>query len=71
MIMNIAGKTLDLKHVPGPLGVRGRNSDNELIGKRLGWKPNRPLIEGLKITYRWIETQVNLAEGRNIGEAAE
>ena len=41
MIMDIAGKTLSLKHIPGPLGVRGRNSHNELIGKMLGWKPEQ------------------------------
>jgi nucleoside-diphosphate-sugar epimerase len=39
MIMGIAGKELDIRHVPGPLGVRGRNSDNELIFSKLGWKP--------------------------------
>jgi len=71
LIMDIAGKKLNVKHIPGPLGVRGRNSDNKLIGKMLGWKPSRPLEEGLEVTYRWIETQVNLAEGRNIGIAAE
>ena len=40
IITDIAGKTLSLKHIPGPLGVRGRNSHNELIGKMLGWKPS-------------------------------
>jgi GDP-D-mannose 3',5'-epimerase len=71
MIMDVAGKTLSLKHVPGPLGVRGRNSHNELIGKMLGWKPGQPLKEGLETTYRWIERQVSLADGRNIGRAPE
>jgi nucleoside-diphosphate-sugar epimerase len=65
MIMDIAGKTLTLEHIPGPLGVRGRNSDNALIGKMLGWKPSQPLRLGLETTYRWIETQVSLTEGRN------
>lgn len=65
MIMDIGGKALGIKHIPGPLGVRGRNSDNELIGKMLGWKPKQPLREGLEITYRWIEAQVTMAEGRN------
>lgn len=64
-IMDIAGKTLKLEHIPGPLGVRGRNSHNELIEKRLGWKPNRPLREGLETTYQWIEAQVRRTEGRN------
>lgn len=64
-IMDIAGKTLKVEHIPGPLGVRGRNSHNELIEKMLGWKPNQPLKDGLETTYQWIETQVKRAEGRN------
>jgi nucleoside-diphosphate-sugar epimerase len=62
MIMGIAGKKLAVKHVKGPLGVRGRNSDNTLIYKKLRWKPTRPLREGLKKTYRWIEEQVKKSE---------
>lgn len=58
IIMDIAGKKLSIKHVPGPLGVRGRNSDNRLISEKLGWKPSMPLKEGLKITYAWIKEQV-------------
>lgn len=56
--MDIAGKRLKLKHIPGPLGVRGRNSDNKLIRERLGWAPSQPLRIGLEKTYRWIEEQV-------------
>jgi len=58
MIMDIAGKKLSIKHIPGPLGVRGRNSDNTLIRKVLGWSPSWPLKRGLEKTYRWIEEQV-------------
>jgi len=58
MTMQIAGKKISVKHIPGPLGVRGRNSDNTLIGEKLGWKPSRPLRDGLTETYRWIEKQV-------------
>jgi GDP-D-mannose 3', 5'-epimerase len=58
MIMGIAGKRLTIKHIPGPLGVRGRNSDNKLIRERLGWAPERPLREGLEKTYAWIAQQV-------------
>jgi nucleoside-diphosphate-sugar epimerase len=58
MIMDIAGKTLRTKHIEGPLGVRGRNSDNRLIYEKIGWKPTRPLREGLEKTYGWIEKQV-------------
>lgn len=57
-IMRIAGKTLAKKHIEGPLGVRGRNSDNRLIHEKLGWKPAQPLEAGLKKTYAWIEEQV-------------
>jgi len=55
MIMDIAGKKQTIKHIEGPLGVRGRNSDNRLIQEKLGWKPSAPLAEGLKKTYKWIE----------------
>jgi len=61
IIMEIAGKKLSIKHVPGPLGVRGRNSDNSLIREKLGWASSMPLIKGLEITYRWIEEQVKKA----------
>lgn len=58
MIMKIAGKKLTKKHIEGPLGVRGRNSDNRLIEKKLGWRPSRPLEEGIEKTFKWIEEQV-------------
>jgi nucleoside-diphosphate-sugar epimerase len=58
MVMQIAGKKLTLKHIKGPLGVRGRNSDNHLIQEKLNWKPSKPLIQGLEKTYAWISEQV-------------
>lgn len=58
MVTEIAGKPLKKRHIDGPLGVRGRNSDNRLIEEKLGWRPNQPLSEGLKQTYAWIERQV-------------
>ena len=61
MIMEIADKPLTIEHIPGPLGVRGRTSDNRLIRARLGWAPSRPLREGLAATYGWIATQVAAA----------
>ena len=61
MIMDIAGVKLKIKHVPGPQGVRGRNSDNRLIYEKLGWKPTIPLRKGLEITYKWIEEEVKKA----------
>lgn len=54
----VAGKNVVKKHVPGPLGVRGRNSDNRLIKAKLGWAPTQPLKEGVTKTYKWIEQQV-------------
>ncbi len=66
IIMDIAGKKLSIKHIPGPLGVRGRNSDNKLIFKKLEWKPSKPLKEGLKITYRWIKEQMETSKKRYI-----
>ena len=59
MIMQVAGKTLTVSHIAGPTGVRGRNSDNRLIRDRIGWAPSRPLSDGLAVTYRWIEQQVD------------
>jgi GDP-D-mannose 3', 5'-epimerase len=58
IVCDIAGKTLEKNHVPGPTGVRGRNSDNRLIQEKLGWQPSRSLREGLEKTYEWIEYQV-------------
>jgi nucleoside-diphosphate-sugar epimerase len=58
LVADIAGKRIGKKHIPGPLGVRGRNSDNRLLKGKLGWEPSQPLRDGLDLTYRWIETQV-------------
>lgn len=58
MIADIAGKRIVRKNVPGPLGVRGRNSENSLIKQRLGWAPSQSLRTGLEVTYQWIEQQV-------------
>ena len=55
----IGGKTLIKKHIPGPLGVRGRNSDNTLIKQKLNWSPSQPLREGIAKTYSWINEQVS------------
>jgi nucleoside-diphosphate-sugar epimerase len=57
-VMEIAGKNLTLRHISGPLGVRGRNSDNRLIQQTLGWAPSEPLRAGLERTYDWIDAQV-------------
>jgi nucleoside-diphosphate-sugar epimerase len=54
-VSEIAGKCVRKRHIDGPTGVRGRNSDNRLIREKLGWAPSRPLQEGLEKTYLWIE----------------
>lgn len=61
MLMEIAGKRLTIQHIPGPQGVRGRNSDNRLIHQKLKWKPSEPLYTGLQKTYFWIAEQVELS----------
>ena len=58
MVSEIAGKTLHKKHIPGPTGIRGRNSDNRLIAEKLGWRPEGALYAGLEKTYQWVEAQV-------------
>jgi nucleoside-diphosphate-sugar epimerase len=60
MIMEIAGKKLTIRHIDGPQGVRGRNSQNDLIQEKLGWAPSQPLRDGLTETYAWIDTQVKI-----------
>jgi nucleoside-diphosphate-sugar epimerase len=58
LIADIAGKRIVIRNIPGPEGVRGRNSDNALIRKLLGWAPSQPLRTGLEKNYRWIVAQV-------------
>lgn len=61
MIMGIAKKNLTIKHISGPVGVRGRNSDNTLCKEKLGWEPKGTLYQGLLKTYEWIEKQVKIS----------
>ena len=64
IIIEISGKRdIRLKHVEGPQGVRGRNSDNTKLREVLGWDPSTALEEGLVGTYRWIEKQIQEARG--------
>ena len=60
LVSSIENKKLEKNHIDGPLGVAGRNSDNNLIYEKLGWKPNMKLIDGLKKTYEWIKIQINI-----------
>jgi len=57
MAIDISGKRLAIKNIPGPTGVRGRNSDNTLLFEKLKWKPSLPLKDGMKMTYEWIHNQ--------------
>ncbi|MES1202951.1 MAG: NAD-dependent epimerase/dehydratase family protein [Pseudomonadota bacterium] len=57
LVADIAGKKIELDHIPGPTGVRGRNSDNKLIRELLQWAPSQSLQAGLEPTYEWIERQ--------------
>lgn len=58
MIIELSGKKIGIKHIEGPTGVRGRNSDNNLIFEKLNWKPSDSLLNGIKKTYAWINEQV-------------
>jgi len=54
----VAGKNVEKNHIDGPLGVRGRNSNNDLIREKLGWDYSQPLEEGIRKTYDWISDQI-------------
>lgn len=57
---SVENKQITKKHIDGPLGVAGRNSDNKLINEKVGWAPNYPLAKGIEKTYKWIKEQINL-----------
>lgn len=65
IIANVAEKNITLKHIDGPQGVRGRNSDNTLLRQVLGWEPSVSLEDGLKITYDWISEQIQHEAQKN------
>jgi GDP-D-mannose 3', 5'-epimerase len=58
IVAEIAGKTVRKRHIDGPTGVRGRNSDNRLVREKLGWAPSTSLADGLRPTYEWIDRQM-------------
>lgn len=62
LIADIAEKEVNINHVDGPIGVMGRNSDNNLIREKLGWSPADDLEEGIKKTYEWIVGQIELGK---------
>jgi GDP-D-mannose 3',5'-epimerase len=59
MVAEIGQKAIRINNVPGPVGVRGRNSDNTLIEATLGWKPKYSLRQGMEKLYKWVKSQVN------------
>ena len=74
IVARIAGKKVSMKHVVGPMGVRGRNSDNSLCRQVLGWEALTDLAMGLTPTYEWIEQQVFLGRkqlGQRPGRARD
>ncbi|MEW6406502.1 MAG: NAD-dependent epimerase/dehydratase family protein, partial [Chloroflexota bacterium] len=66
IIAKIAGIEITIKHIPGPMGVRGRNSDNTRLREVLQWEPQLTLEEGLARTYPWIEQQAAKKLGLSI-----
>jgi nucleoside-diphosphate-sugar epimerase len=63
MVIGISGKNLSVKNISGPVGVRGRNSDNTLIQEKLNWRPSSRLSDGVAKTYQWISSQVEKKYG--------
>ena len=59
MVIDISGKKITIKNISGPLGVRGRNSDNNLIKEQLNWVPTLPLRLGMEKTYQWVTKQLD------------
>lgn len=64
MVSQVGNKSLNKKHISGPTGVRGRNSDNTLIEQKLGWRPNTRLLDGIQKTYAWIDQQNHSGDAR-------
>ena len=62
LIATIAGKSVEIRNVPGPMGVMGRNSHNQLIRQSIGWAPEDNLEHGLRETYAWISSLVNQSQ---------
>lgn len=59
MVSKVAKKDIRIKNIPGPTGVRGRNSDNKLIKEKLDWAPSESLVDGISKTYKWIQEEIN------------
>ena len=59
MAIDISGKNITIKNIDGPIGVNGRNSDNTLYEEKMGWSVSKPLINGMKKTFEWVNTMVH------------
>nr|AFK45142.1 unknown [Lotus japonicus] len=66
IVLSFENKNIPIHHIPGPEGVRGRNSDNTLIKEKLGWAPTMKLKDGLRITYFWIKEQFDKEKAKGI-----
>ncbi len=66
LAMNMEGKQLPIKHIPGPEGVRGRNSDNTMIKAKLGWAPSISLRDGIYLTHKWIKQQIEIEKTKGV-----
>lgn len=66
MAINISGKTISIKNIDGPTGVRGRKSDNNLIREKLNWAPSKLLREGMESNFAWINAQVQARSATTI-----
>jgi GDP-D-mannose 3',5'-epimerase len=62
MIIQVSGKTINIRHITGPTGVRGRNSDNNLVKDKLNWGPQIRLYSGIERLYNWIDEQVHITK---------
>ena len=58
MVIDISNKSIEVKNISGPVGVRGRNSDNKLYMEKIGWIPSQSLRIGIEKTYKWINNQI-------------
>nr|AFK43031.1 unknown [Lotus japonicus] len=69
IVLGFENKSTPVHHIPGPEGVRGRNSDNTLIKEKLGWAPTMKLKDGLRITYFWIKEQLEKEKAKGVDTA--
>ena len=70
LCMSFANKSLPIKNIPGPMGVRGRNSDNTMIKAKLGWAPSISIKTGVHTTYLWIKSQIDAELASGSGSAS-